>query len=128
VVLPSTIPFLLEFDDELYTIEVRGKDYYSFAAFTVVGVGALFELPVFLLGLVRLGVLSATRLRRGRRVGIVVLVAISIALPGVDPFTTVLQTIPLLLLFEASIWGAVILERRRSRVTLGTQAAPASEP
>jgi sec-independent protein translocase protein TatC len=117
VVLPSTIPFLLEFDDELYQIEVRGRDYYTFAALTVVGVGALFELPVFLLGLVRLGVLSAERLRRSRRVGIVVLVAISVALPGVDPFTTALQTIPLLVLYETSIWVAPILERRRNQVS-----------
>jgi sec-independent protein translocase protein TatC len=63
VVLPSTIPFLLGFDDELYQTEVRARDYYAFAAFTVVGVGALFELPVFLLGLVRLGVLVSTRSR-----------------------------------------------------------------
>jgi sec-independent protein translocase protein TatC len=124
VVLPSTIPFLLDFDDELYQIEVRARDYYSFAALTVVGVGALFELPVFLLGLVRIGVLSAARLRRNRRKGIVVLVAISVALPGVDPLTTLLQTIPLLVLFEASIWAAPIVERRRSRVTTAAQPAP----
>jgi sec-independent protein translocase protein TatC len=124
VVLPSTIPFLLDFDDELYQIEVRARDYYSFAALTVVGVGALFELPVFLLGLVRLGILSAARLERNRRKGIVVLVAISVALPGVDPITTVLQTIPLLVLFEASIWAAPLVERRRSRVTAVPQPAP----
>jgi sec-independent protein translocase protein TatC len=118
VVLPSTIPFLLDFDQELYQIEVRGRDYYSFAALTVVGVGFLFELPVFLLGLVRLGVVSADRLRRSRKVGIVVFVAISVALPGVDPFTTLLQTIPLLVLFEASIWAAVYFERRWSRVPI----------
>jgi sec-independent protein translocase protein TatC len=124
VVLPSTIPFLLDFDDDLYQIEVRARDYYSFAALTVVGVGALFELPVFLLGLVRLGILSAARLRRNRRKGIVVLVAISVALPGVDPVTTLLQTVPLLVLFEASIWAAPIVERRRSRMTTAAQPAP----
>jgi sec-independent protein translocase protein TatC len=120
VVLPSTIPFLLGFDDELYQIEVRARDYYSFAAFVIVGVGGLFELPVILLGLVRLGVLSAERLRRTRRTGIVVLVAISVALPGVDPLTTILQTVPLLLLYEASIWVAPIIERRR-RVAAGAR-------
>ena len=48
VVLPSTIPFLLEFDEGLYDIEVRARDYYTFAAFTIVGVGVLFDLPAFL--------------------------------------------------------------------------------
>lgn len=112
VVLPSTIPFLLGYDDEIYDIQVRARDYYSFASFLIIGVGALFLLPVFLLGLVRLGVLSYDKLRRNRRIGIVVLVAVSVALPGVDPVTTTLQTIPLLILFEATIWMAKFFEKR----------------
>ena len=112
VVLPATIPFLLGYDNELYDIQIRAREYYSFAAFTIVGVGALFLLPVFIVGLVRLGVLTSDRLRKNRRIGIVVLVAISVALPGVDPMTTILQTVPLLLLFEASIWVSVGFEKR----------------
>lgn len=112
VVLPSTIPFLTGFDSELYDIEIRAREYFSFAAFTIVGVGVLFELPVFLLGLVRLGVLTSAKLRKNRRIGIAVLVALSAALPGVDVMTTVLQTIPLLILFEASIWASAYFEKR----------------
>lgn len=112
IVLPAAIPFLLGFDDELYQIEVRARDYYHFAAFTILGVGFLFLIPIFLLGLVRLGVISSDQLRKNRRIGIVVLVAISVALPGIDPVTTILQTIPLLVLFEASIWAAVYFEKR----------------
>jgi sec-independent protein translocase protein TatC len=120
IVLPATIPFLLGFDAELYQVEVRARDYYSFAALTVVGVGALFDLPVFLLGLVRLGIVTSAKLRRNRKIGIAVLVALSVALPGVDPITTILQTIPLLLLFEASIWTAVYFERRWSMARIAT--------
>src|ERR687895_581452 len=123
-----TFPFLLGFNEELFQIEVRARDYYAFAAFTVVGVGLLFELPVFLLGLVRLGVLSARRLRRSRRVGVVALVAVSVALPGVDPVTTALQTMPLLVLYEVSIWAAPLVERRRARARLRSRPEPASDP
>ena len=112
VVLPSAIPFLLGYDSGLYNIQVRARDYYSFASFVIIAVGVLFELPVFLLGLVRLGVLTSAKLRKNRRIGIVILVAISVALPGVDPVTTTLQTIPLLVLFEASIWASVFFEKR----------------
>jgi len=112
VVLPSAIPFLLGYDSDLYNIQVRARDYYTFASFVIIAVGCLFELPVFLLGLVRLGVLSSAKLRKNRRIGIVILVAISVALPGVDPVTTTLQTIPLLVLFEASIWASVFFEKR----------------
>jgi sec-independent protein translocase protein TatC len=115
VVLPAAVPFLLGYDSDIYNIQVRARDYYSFAAFSILGVGFLFELPVFLLGFVRLGVISAEQLRKNRRIGIVVLTAISVALPGVDPITTIMQTVPLLILFEASIHLARIFERRWDR-------------
>jgi sec-independent protein translocase protein TatC len=115
VVLPATIPFLLGYDDELYNIQIRAREYLSFAAFTIVGVGVLFELPIFLLAFVRLGVLTADKLRRNRRIGIAILVAVSVMLPGVDPVTTTIQTIPLLILFEASIWASVFFEKRWAR-------------
>jgi sec-independent protein translocase protein TatC len=112
VVLPSAVPFLLGFDSDLYNIQVRARDYYSFASFSILAVGLLFELPVFILGFVRLGIISADQLRRNRRIGIAVLTAISVALPGVDVVTTTLQTIPLLVLFEASIHLAGFFEKR----------------
>ena len=56
--------------------------------------------------------LTAERLRRNRRIGIVVCVAIAVVLPGVDPVTTVLQAIPILILFEASIHLSKFFEKR----------------
>ena len=75
-------------------------------ALTSIAIGFLFELPIILLGLVRLGVLTAAKLRRNRRIGIVLCFAVAVVLPGIDPVTTTLQAVPLLLLFEASIWLA----------------------
>ena len=112
VVLPATIPFLLGYDDELYNIQIRAREYLSFAAFTIVGVGVLFEMPVFILAFVRLGILSADKLRRNWRIGVAVCVGISAALPGIDPVTMIIQTIPLLGLFFFSIWAAGFFEKR----------------
>ena len=112
VVLPAAIQFLTTFDSALYDIQVRARDYYSFVMLVILAVGIVFQLPVFVLALVRLGVLTAAKLRRSRRVGIVVMTAIAVALPGVDPVTTALEMLPLLVLFEASIWLAVVLEPR----------------
>ena len=64
VVLPNAVPFLLNFDSDLYNAQVRAKDYYSFAIVTILACGVLFELPIFILGLVRLGIVSAARLRQ----------------------------------------------------------------
>ena len=61
VVLPTAVPFLLNYDSNLYNAQVRAKEYYSFAIVTILACGALFELPIFILGLVRLGIVSQDR-------------------------------------------------------------------
>ncbi len=73
----------------------------------------VFELPVFILALVKLGILTTRQLRRNRRIGYFAVACIGVALPGVDPITTVIEIVPLWLLFEGSIWLATIVERRQ---------------
>ena len=110
--LPQALEFLTNYDNELYDVEIRARDYFSFALLVLVGVGVFFELPVFVLALVRLGILTTQRLRRNRRVGYFVVCVAAVLLPGVDPVTTTLQGLPLLVLYEGSIWLAVLMERR----------------
>lgn len=112
VVLPSAVKFLTNFDSSLYDIEVRASSYYSFVMLVLVFVGIVFQLPVFLLGLVRFGVTSSAKLRRNRRMGYVGMAALAVVMPGVDPVTTALTMAPLMVLFEGSIWLAVVFERR----------------
>jgi sec-independent protein translocase protein TatC len=115
VVLPKAVAFLTEFDDQLYDVQIRASYYYSFVSLALVGMAVVFELPIFILALVRLRVLSADRLRRNRRMGIFLVVLVAILLPTVDPVSLAFEVIPLLLLFEASIWLAVFMERRWER-------------
>ena len=113
VALPAATHFLTNYDSNLYYIQIRAKDYLSFAAVVLFAVTIVFEVPIVILGLVRIGVLSSAKLRRNRRIGYVVMAAIAVALPGVDPVTTSMEMIPLMLLFEGSIWLSVLMERRR---------------
>ncbi|HSK17010.1 MAG TPA: twin-arginine translocase subunit TatC [Gaiellaceae bacterium] len=112
IVLPAAIPFLLNFDSDVFTNEIRARPYYSFAATAIFGLGVLFELPIFILGLVRLGIISSATLRRNRRIGLGICVIAAVLLPGVDLVSTALQAVPILALFELSIWVAVYFERR----------------
>jgi sec-independent protein translocase protein TatC len=112
IALPRALQFLTNYDEELYDIQIRASYYYSFAALTVVAIALVFELPIFVLALVRLGVLSSATLRRHRRIGYVIVVAAAVLLPTVDPVSLVFEALPLLLLFEGSIWLSVLLERR----------------
>ena len=115
VVLPRAVEFLTTFDDQFYDVQIRASYYYSFVSLALLGFALMFELPIFVLALVRLRVLTADRLRRNRRLGIFLVVLFAVLLPTVDPVSLAFEAIPLLLLFELSIWLAVLMERRWAR-------------
>jgi len=123
VALPAAVHFLTNYDSHLYAIQIRAKDYLSFAAVVLFAVTIVFEVPIVILGLVRIGVLSSTRLRQNRRIGYVVMAALAVALPGVDPVTTTFEMIPLMILFEGSIWLAVLFDRRWKTARAAREAA-----
>ena len=75
----------------------------------------VFELPLFVVGLTRLGVVTTKQLRKNRRIGYFIVACIGVALPGIDPVTTLFETVPLAILYEGSIWLSVALDRRAAR-------------
>lgn len=115
VVLPAAVSFLTNFDDSLYDVQVRASYYLSFTSLVLLASGIAFEMPIFILALVRIRVLSYDRLRRNRRIGYVLMVSFAILLPTVDPVSLLFETVPLLILFEASIWLSRLMERRWNR-------------
>jgi sec-independent protein translocase protein TatC len=118
IVLPAALRFLTNYDDQVFNIQIRAKEYLSFALVTIIACAVVFELPIFILGLVRVGVLSTATLRRNRRIGYVVCVAVAVLLPSVDPVSLVLESVPLIVLFELSIWLSAFFERRWERAGL----------
>jgi sec-independent protein translocase protein TatC len=115
VVLPRALNFLTTYDDELYDVQIRASYYYGFVSLALLGMALVFELPIFVLVLVRLRVLTADKLRRNRRIGMFVVIAIAALLPTVDPVSLAFEAIPMVILFELSIWLAVFMERRWER-------------
>jgi sec-independent protein translocase protein TatC len=124
VALPAAVHYLTNYDKNLYDIRIRARDYYSFATMVMLAMALVFELPILVIALVRLGILSTARLRRERRLGYFIVACIAVALPGIDPVTTVIEAIPLVILYELSIWLSVLLERRAARM----EAASLTEP
>ena len=122
IVLPKALTFLVDYDSNLYTTQIRASYYLSFVALTLLAFGIAFEMPIFVLALVRLGVLSSARLRSNRRVGYVVMLVFAILLPTVDPVSLVLEVAPLLVLYELSIWLSVLMERRWERSAAQAEA------
>ena len=112
VVLERAVSFLQNFNDDSFDILLQAKDYFRFAVLFVAGVGVLFQIPVGVLAVTRLGIFTPKQLAKNRGyviLGIAVLAAV--ATPTPDPFTMSLAMFPLIILFELSILLARWLER-----------------
>jgi sec-independent protein translocase protein TatC len=103
VVVPAALDFLLHFNSSQFDTELRAKEYYTFVTMTTLGVGAVFQVPIAILALTRLGVVTPATLRRVRRYAYVACAAVAMLLPGVDPVSMLLETVPLIVLYELSI-------------------------
>jgi sec-independent protein translocase protein TatC len=112
ILLPKALGFLTNFDEELYDVQIRASYYYSFVTAALIGMGLIFELPIFILALVRLRVLTSDRLRKNRRLAVFLAFLVAVLLPTVDVVSLALEVVPILVLFELSIWLAVFMERR----------------
>jgi sec-independent protein translocase protein TatC len=103
MVIPAALQFLLNFNADEFQTEIRARDYYSFSLLTMIVLGMLFQLPIGVLGLVRVGVTSPQKLRKNRRYAILGCAIVAALLPGVDPVTMLLMMLPLVALYELSI-------------------------
>jgi sec-independent protein translocase protein TatC len=122
IVLPKALTFLVDYDSNLYTTQIRASYYLSFVALTLLAFGLAFQMPIFVLALVRIGALTSGRLRRNRRIGYVLMLVFAILLPTVDPVSLALEVAPLLVLYELSIWVSVLMERRWERSAAEAEA------
>jgi sec-independent protein translocase protein TatC len=103
VVLPAATKFLLNFNQNQFNIQVRARDYYSFFTLTLGAMGLIFQLPVGVLAVTRLGIVTPKQLSDNRRYAVVILAVIAMLLPGTDPVSMLLELVPLLLLWEGSL-------------------------
>jgi sec-independent protein translocase protein TatC len=112
IVLPRALSFLTNFNADIIDVQIRASYYFSFVTLTMLATGLAFQMPIFILALVRIRVLSAAKLRKNRRMGMLGMLVFAILLPTVDPVSLALEVVPLLLLFELSIWLATVMEKR----------------
>ena len=103
LVLPAAAKFLLNFNDSQFNVQVQAKQYYSFFAMTVLACGIVFQVPVGILAVTRLGIVKVEQLTKNRRYAYLVCAIVAAALPGVDPVSMLLEMAPLVVLYEISI-------------------------
>ncbi|MDP8943041.1 MAG: twin-arginine translocase subunit TatC [Actinomycetota bacterium] len=117
VVLPPALEFLLNFNTDEFNQLIRARDYYSFVSLTLVSMGILFQVPIGILALTRLGVVTPRQLRRNRRYAVVAMAVLAALLPSLDPITMLIEMVPLLLLYEGSILLASAFGRPPAEVS-----------
>jgi sec-independent protein translocase protein TatC len=111
VVLEPATEFLLNFNADEYTTAVRARDYYSFVALTTIALGLLFQVPVAILAMTRLGITTPEKLAKNRRFAILGCAVLAALLPTIDPVTMLLEMVPLIVLYELSIIVAKLIGR-----------------
>ncbi|MGA8744983.1 MAG: twin-arginine translocase subunit TatC [Solirubrobacterales bacterium] len=103
VVLPAALSFLLGFNNSSFDVQVRASEYYSFFSSTLLACGIVFQVPVGILAVTRLGIVKVEQLTHNRRFAYLGCAVIAAALPGVDPLSMLLEMVPLIALYELSI-------------------------
>jgi sec-independent protein translocase protein TatC len=122
MVLPNAINFLQNFNDDNFDILLQARDYYKFSIMVLAAMGLLFQVPIGILAVTRVGIVTPRQLRQNRRYAILVIAVIAMLLPGQDPVTMGLLMAPLIVLFEGSILMASLVDRRAARARAREEA------
>ena len=120
VIAPIALQFFAQFEvAESIVNEFDISRYFSMLLTWSFGAGLLFELPVVVVVLAKLGVVSSTMLRTGRRFALVIILVLSAFLTPPDPLSQIIMAVPLLLLYELSIVLARVVEKREASTAGG---------
>lgn len=118
-VLPTfmDLSFSQEFSTETAKVVYlpKVKEYYELTISLLTCFGFAFQLPIVMSLLARAGVVNAGMLRKGRKFALVVIVFAAMFMTPPDPFSWVLLSVPLFILYESGIVAAVMIERGRKR-------------
>ena len=104
VLLPRAIPFLINFGGDVIDNQLRAADYLSFVTTFILGMGLVFEVPVVIWALIRVGIVKRAWLSKQRRyVFLLSFIIAAFLTPTPDPFNQTLVAIPMYLLYELGL-------------------------
>ncbi len=115
MVLPPAIRFLQNFNTESFDVLIQAQPYYKFVIMLLAAMGLLFQIPVGILALTRVGIVTTRQLAKNRRYAILAIAVIAMVLPGQDPVTMTMMMVPMYVLFEGSILISWLMDRRDRR-------------
>jgi len=122
VLVPPGVKFLITFGSDIATPQIKIGNYISVVTRLLLAIGFVFEMPVVSTFLARVGVISSRWLASKRKAAIIfAFILAAIITPTFDPVNQTLVAVPLIVLYEMSIWLAKLVQKKEAPVV-------ASEP
>ncbi|OGF99587.1 MAG: twin arginine-targeting protein translocase TatC [Candidatus Glassbacteria bacterium RIFCSPLOWO2_12_FULL_58_11] len=115
VTLPLGMKFFSQFQYASTEFMLTASSYLDMASKMVLITGVVFELPIAVLLLARLGLVSPQFLRTKRRHAIVIIFIIGMLVTPPDPGSMILVSVPMVILYEMSVWIAYAVARKRDK-------------
>jgi sec-independent protein translocase protein TatC len=114
IVFPSAFKFFLTYNTQYVKIMPSIGEYLSFSCIFLLGFGVVFELPVFIICLARLGIITHKQLQKSRKLVIIgIFIAAAILTPTPDAVNQLLMAVPMLVLYELSIIAVRFFEKKK---------------
>jgi len=115
IVLPPAFSFFVSFSSDFLKPMLSLKEYLSLSLKFLLGFGVSFELPVFIFFMTKIGIVNSRMLSKQRRYAILIIfIVAAILTPSPDAVTQTLMALPLMFLYEISIFVAKFAEKKPS--------------
>ena len=118
ITLPLGMAFFAKFQTSSTQFMITASSYLDIAIKMILMTGVVFQLPIIIMLLARLGIVSPKFLREKRRHAIVAMFIVAMAVTPADPGSMILVAVPLVFLYELSVWIAVIMARKKKEKEL----------
>jgi len=114
VVFPFGFRFFLGYSSESISAFPTLKEYLSFATTLLLAFGVIFELPVVIFFLAKIGIVNHAMLRRQRKYAVLIIAIVSAVITPPDVISMLFMMVPLLVLYEISIWVAYFVRKGKT--------------
>jgi sec-independent protein translocase protein TatC len=126
ILIPPATRFLMSFGADIATPEIRVGNYIALVTRLLLAIGFVFEMPVITTFLARLGIIKPKWLSDRRRTAIIVsFILAAMITPTFDPINQSLVALPLVVLYELSIWLAKLVYKKKADVVTEISSAAA---
>jgi sec-independent protein translocase protein TatC len=126
IICPLSVNFLTNFTvspdiQNTFTID----SYLSSVMTLTLGSGVIFQLPVIIFILSKMGIMTPAFMRASRRYStVLILIVAAVVTPTADPYTMLIVALPLFMLYELSIYISANIEKKKNKALYGTAKAP----